>query len=383
MPIVDLGVRLRELGRLRMGIDAGDRPEALEVWRLTSPHEDLRVAAAELYGPATLNPWQDGYELITAVSELPVLVPAQDLTAGQWFELWQGSTISRRCDGINLVELDSNGHPIPAPAAGPCLCEPDARECKATTVLRVVLPELPDLGVWRLVTRSIYAALELPGAVNLLVGAHGGELGPGILAIEARRGAQRRPFMVPVLRSPLTLTELTALEASASPPPASAPRLDRPSPAPPASNTLEDPYLHEEAGRGGSESDTDEDVPHEDEENPGPRVPRLPKRAQWERLGRLIRANLPANLPKSTDELVELLTELELLMVETRLWPLGDVAPLDASAAKLERGPWRQMSADELTAFAKRALMVAGTVFAEHRFGIQIIRELDLDEATG
>lgn len=381
MPIVDLGIRLRELGRLRLGRDAGDRPEALEVWRLTSPHEDLLIAAAELYGPATLNPWQDGYELITAVSELPVLVPVQDLTAGQWFELWQGSTISRRCDGVNLVELDSNGHPIPAPAAGPCLCEPDARECKPTTVLRVVLPELPDLGVWRLVTRSIYAALELPGAVNLLVQAHGGELGPGILSIESRRGAQRRPFMVPVLRSTLTLTELTALEASASPPPANAPRLDTPSPGRPAS-PLEALPLEPHAAGLGSETHTDEDGPHGDGENPGPSVPPLPKRAQWEDLGRLIRANLPTNLPKTTSELIEVLLELEALMVETRLWPLGEVAPLDASAAKHHLTPWRQMDAGELTTFAKRAIMVAGTLYADHRFGIQIIRELDLDEAN-
>lgn len=381
MPIVDLGVRLRELGRLRMGIDTGDRPEALEVWRLTSPHEDLLVAAAELYGPAELKPWQDGYELITSVSELPVLVPAQDLTAGQWFELWQGSTISRRCDGVNLVELDSNGHPITAPAAGPCLCDPDARDCKATTVLRVVLPELPDLGVWRLVTRSIYAALELPGAVNLLVQAHGGELGPGTLSIEARRGAQRRPFMVPVLRSTLTLTELTELEASASP----APRLDRPS-APPAQPPVEvitplDPPLPAAAPA----SDTDEDAPHEPPETPRPSVPPIAKRAQWEDLGRLIRANLPTELPKLTSDLEPLLIELEALMLETRLWTPahhtnGDVSPLDLSAAKLDRGPWRQMSGDELLAFTKRALMVAGTLFADHRFGIQINREFDLEE---
>lgn len=376
MPIVDLDTRLRELGRLRMGIDAGDRPEALEVWRLTSPHEDLLIAAAELYGPGILEPWQDGYELITSVSELPVLVPAQDLAAGQWFELWRGSQIDRRCDGVNLVELDSNGHPIPAPAAGPCLCDPDARDCKATTVLRVVLPELPDLGVWRLVTRSIYAALELPGAVNLLVQAHGGELAPGTLAIEARRGAQRRPFMVPVLRSTLTLTELTELEAGAVPPPA---RLDRPSPSP------TQPPLPPPVGDGSDT--TDEDAPHEDEENLGPRVPPMPKRAQWEDLGRLIRANSPPDLPTTTDELAELLLELERLMLETRLWrPVvhtnGEVAPLDASAGKLDRGPWRQMGRDDLKAFATRAIMVAGTAFADHRFGIEIIHYLEHGEAT-
>lgn len=366
MPIVDLDTRLRELGRLRLGRDAGDRPEALEVWRLTSPHEDLLLAAAELYGPATLEPWQDGYELITSVSELPVLVPDQDLAAGQWFELWRGSTISRRCDGVNLVELDSNGHPIPAPAAGPCLCDAAERECKPTTVLRVVLPELPDLGVWRLVTRSIYAALELPGAVNLLVQAHGGNLGPGTLAIEVRRGAQRRPFMVPVLRSPLTLTELTELEAGASPQRA---RLDRPSPSPAQPPPL--PPV------GDGSDTTDEDAPHEEEENPGPRVPPLPKRAQWEDLGRLIRANTPTELPNSASELITLLEELEALMLETRLWPPGEVAPLDAAAAKLDRGPWRQMAGDELRAFVTRALMVAGTVFADHRFGIEIIHYLD------
>jgi hypothetical protein len=185
--------------------------------------------------------------------------------------------------------------------------------------------------------------------------------------------------MVPVLRSTLTLTELTALEASASPPPASAPRLDCPSPSSPAS-PLEDPYLLESADGRGSETHTDEDGPHEDPENPGPRVPRLPKRAQWEDLGRLIRANPPADLPKTAPELITLLIELEELMLETRLWHSSKA--LDAAAAKLERGAWRLMAAEELKAFATRAIMVAATAFADHRFGIQIIRELDEEEAT-
>jgi hypothetical protein len=209
MPIDVIGARYRELGRLRLGEDLGDRPTALEVWRLTSPHADLLEAASELYG-GDVAEWQDGFELTTTTAELPVLVPAQDVEAGQWLELWQGSKISRRCNGTNLVSIDSSGEPT---FGGPCECDSEARECKPTTVLRLVIPDLPDLGVWRLVTHSIYAAIELPGAVTLLVRAHGGELAPATIAIESRRGSGRRPFMVPVLRSPLTLTELTKLEA--------------------------------------------------------------------------------------------------------------------------------------------------------------------------
>ena len=186
--------------------------------------------------------------------------------------------------------------------------------------------------------------------------------------------------MVPVLRSNLTLTELTELEAGASPQSA---RLDRPSASP-----AQPPPLPTVVGDGSdTTADTDEDAPYEDEESPGPQVPPMPKRAQWEDLGRLIRANPPANLPESTDELAELLLELERLMLETRLWrPVvhtnGEVAPLDASAGKLDRGPWRQMGRDHLKAFATRAIMVAGTAFADHRFGIEIIHYLEHGEAT-
>jgi len=382
MPIDVIGARYRELGRLRLGEDLGDRPTALEVWRLTSPHADLLEAASELYG-GSVDTWQDGYELTTTTAELPVLVPAQDVAAGQWLELWQGSTIARRCNGTELVSMSSSGE---ATILGPCQCDPEARDCKPTTVLRVVIPDLPDLGVWRLVTHSVYAAIELPGAVTLLVRAHGGELAPATIAIESRRGTGRRPFMVPVLRSPLTLTELTELEVAG--PSLGTGRLESS-----ASASLDGPHLPQPAPLAASEvpaleaagasATTDEDAPHGDEQTPGPSVPPIPKRAQWEDLGRLLRSNLPTNLPKSAPELISVLVELEELMLETRLWPLGEVDPLDAAAAKHHSKPWRQLEPAGLDTFAKRALMVAGTLYADHRFGRLIISELDLEEATG
>jgi len=113
----------------------------------------------------------------------------------------------------------------------------------------------------------------------------------------------------------------------------------------------------------------------------GPLGPHDPKRLPWERLTRLINANPPDSSPHRLDDVVEVLTELEVLMLATRLWPLGEVSPLDAAAAKHGLKGWRgeegvdQMSSADLRAFLKRSLMVAGDLFTDSRIGIQLSRE--------
>lgn len=212
MPILDVTHRPRLLGRLRAG-DFDDSPDRLDTWRLTSPHRDLLDAAAVAYGGRVeafdRRDTDDRWQLTTTTATLPVLVPAQNIADGQWYELWSRAGLARRCDGVTLHA----GAELGDPDTGACLCDPEHRECRPVTHLVVVLPDLPDVGVWRLTTRSMYAAAELPAQVALLAGVSAGPFAPALLTLEARtsgKGRNVHHFNVPVLRTASTLTALLA-----------------------------------------------------------------------------------------------------------------------------------------------------------------------------
>jgi hypothetical protein len=218
MPIVDIQRRFRELGRLRMGVlerpqGGRPRPVKLATWRLTTRWRHLLDAAVELGIGGEVRPWEapDGpqFELITEADRLEVIVPPGDVLS-QWYELWTGGGCQRRCDGVTMV-LD-NGKT----SDRPCRCPADPQErldaakanpptgCRETTRLVVMLPGLPDLGVWRLESHGFYAAVELGGAASLVeLATRQGTLIPAALGIEQRRvkrpGEPVRRFAVPVL----------------------------------------------------------------------------------------------------------------------------------------------------------------------------------------
>lgn len=167
MPILDLQRRLRELGRIRLGKkNERGQPTRLDTFRLTSSSSELLEAAAELYG-GTVYDWKDApqagrmFQLVTEVDALQVAIPpGQSLS--QWYEQWSGGGCVRRCDGIRETISDR-----------PCICsaegqEEGERDCKPTTRLNLMLPDLWDIGVWRLETHGWYAAVELGGIVPLL-----------------------------------------------------------------------------------------------------------------------------------------------------------------------------------------------------------------------
>jgi len=213
MPVRDLQRRHREIGRLRMGAkgkskDGKEIPVKLKTWRLTSSNLEAISEASRLWG-GKVEEWEQGYELITETAELPVLVPAQDLEASQWYTLYSGGGILRRCDGTTEFESD-----------GPCVCLTEIegtdkeRQCSVTTHLLVVLPQLPDIGVWRLTTHGWNAASELANTVDVLQQfVARGKMPEAVIAIEARtskREGTTRNFIVPVLRIPRSLQELGA-----------------------------------------------------------------------------------------------------------------------------------------------------------------------------
>lgn len=201
MTILDLQRRLAEIGRIRIGqqVPTGNgrsRPAKLATFRLTSP-DRLRIQhAAGLYGGQPTE-WQapagPQWEVVTESDALNVIVPPSDMAFSQHYELWSGGGCQRRCDGR-----------IESISQGPCVCDPDERECKIHTRLSVMLRDLPGLGVWRIDTSGFYAALELQGAVEVMqLAASRGQMLPARLRLEQRQikraGQGVKRFAVPVL----------------------------------------------------------------------------------------------------------------------------------------------------------------------------------------
>jgi hypothetical protein len=146
--------------------------------------------------------WDNGgaqqWQATIDASRLPVLVPPQPVS--QFYELWSGGGCQRRCDGATELLKDT-----------PCLCGPDpeARVCKPTTRLNVILRDVPGIGVWRLESHGYYSAVELPDVAEFL--ARAGGYVSAWLSLEQRtvkRDGQTRRFMVPTLEVDVTPAQL-------------------------------------------------------------------------------------------------------------------------------------------------------------------------------
>jgi Recombination directionality factor-like len=210
MPILTLQRQMRELGRIRTGnqvtsANGKRRPAKLDTFRLTSESRALVDAAAAAYG-GTVTPWDNNgsaeFEVITTTASLDIVVPPGQ-PVSQWYELWSGGGCLRRCDGVtNVLTMQ------------PCECPADVEQrlelakkgeaCKATTRLNVMLPALPDLGVWRLESHGFYAAVELAGAAEILAMASAtGRLIPARLRLEQREkkvpGQPTNKYAVPII----------------------------------------------------------------------------------------------------------------------------------------------------------------------------------------
>lgn len=236
MPIITLQRQMRELGRIRIGnqVEYTDRqgkkklrPAKLETFRITAESRELVEAAAEVYG-GTVVPWANPaggqeWEVITTAATLDIVVPPGQ-PVSQWYELWSGGGCQRRCDGVtNVLTMQ------------PCSCPADVEQrlelakngeaCKATTRLNVMLPALPDLGVWRLESHGYYAAVELAGAAEILAMATArGTLIPARLRLEQREkkvpGKPTNKYAVPIIE--FVETRMTDLQITGGRPAAAA-----------------------------------------------------------------------------------------------------------------------------------------------------------------
>lgn len=104
MQVEGITPRVQEIGRIRMG-EKGPKgaPVSLKTFRLTSSDRAVLEAAAKLYG-GKVTSWDDApdagmWQLTTAAAELDILIPRALRSLSQKWELWQGGTCERRCDG--------------------------------------------------------------------------------------------------------------------------------------------------------------------------------------------------------------------------------------------------------------------------------------------
>jgi hypothetical protein len=208
----------RELGRLRTGYSIPNddpkkrpRPVKSKTWVLSSHAEHYVNAAAAAWG-GKIERWQPQgngapqFRVITEAEQIEAILPPGD-PLSQANEMWNKGGCARRCDG-ETEQISRH----------PCLCLAEHgpewhllrqdlytkdKVCAATSRLNVVLPDMPDVGVWRVETHSWYAANELAGTVDMVLSGTGGKgLVPVTLRIEPRTrvaGGKTKQFPVVVV----------------------------------------------------------------------------------------------------------------------------------------------------------------------------------------
>lgn len=203
--------QMAEQGRLRCGYTTEGangkmRPVKSNTWIVTSHSEEHVQAAAALWG-GTAERWQpqgngaEQWRVITNAKAIDAILPPGDPLT-QAYETWSKGGCQLRCDGIT-EQLQG----------APCVCfakfgadwheQPKGRVCDSKSRLKVLLPDMPGLGVWRMETGSYYATDEIAGMVDVIRGSVGDQtLVPVRLRIEPRMRVaegQTKQFIVPVL----------------------------------------------------------------------------------------------------------------------------------------------------------------------------------------
>lgn len=210
-PIAEFG-RAPEQGRIRYGmktISANGKviPKSITKFRFTSSDLTALDQIAALYG-GKVSPWEKEYsEVVSTVAEVPIVLPPNPLGDGPVYELWKGAQCVRRCDGISawVPTRTPDGSEL---LEVPCLCnEAQKLECKPTTRLSVILPEVRFGGVWRLDCKGFYGTNELPAMVSTVQELQGRGLSRAYLALE-RRQRGTKSFVVPVIRLQATPNQL-------------------------------------------------------------------------------------------------------------------------------------------------------------------------------
>ena len=203
--------QLAEQGRLRLGYttptnSGKTRPKASHTWIVTSHSREHVEKAAELWG-GQVEEWQPmgngtkQWRVITQANTIEAILPPGD-PLSQAYEMWNRGGCVRRCDGVT-EQLTGSPCPCFAQYGDDWYEKPTGTVCDSKSRLKVLLPDMPGLGSWRVETGSYYATDEMAGMVDTIRGAVGDSvLVPVQLRIEPRTrvaGGQTKQFVVPVL----------------------------------------------------------------------------------------------------------------------------------------------------------------------------------------
>jgi hypothetical protein len=181
---------LTEVGRIRLGFfnpDKGNRgaPEKLDSFRFTSQQEPTIRAVAEKYGGVAEEYQPQGsrrteWQVITPAKVVPVYIEPQIIDP--WLEAWAGGPNSskcvRRCDGITETKQDT-----PCPCAAGQFAEKDM--CKPVARVKLLLAEVPGIGLWRLESHGTKFVEEIAGMAPYIAVLR--RRAPGLLYLEERR----------------------------------------------------------------------------------------------------------------------------------------------------------------------------------------------------
>ncbi len=207
-PLSTIETRAPEAGRIRLGIKTGRAMKSLDHFRFTSPFKDCIESLAEQYGGQPKQ-WSDPkasptnqWEVLTNANEIEVFLPPNPVST--WYELYSGGGMLRRCDGAVCQIPTQTGPNGWEPVDSPCVCTAkNAMECSPHTRLKVLLPNVPFRGVWRLETKGWNALKELPGMADLITQLNNtGSMVRVALGIEKRsqmRPSGKRNFVTPTL----------------------------------------------------------------------------------------------------------------------------------------------------------------------------------------
>jgi hypothetical protein len=227
--ILDLQHRNRTLGKIRSGTygvnpaTGKSSPQRSDTFIITSEYQHFVQSAEDTYG-GIMEEWQPQgpgpaqWRVVTDEIALDaILPPGPKSPLSQAYEKWTKGGVQRRCNGV-----------LERKSGGPCLCKqqygeerwweraPVGQACKVTTRLNVILPDVPDLGVWLFETHSYHAALELPAHVAMMRRIFGTEIPiPIRLFLTQRRitrNGETKHFPVPAIE----LRGLTAGQAMAA-----------------------------------------------------------------------------------------------------------------------------------------------------------------------
>lgn len=222
VPINTIARRLPEAGRIRIGVKTKNAMKSIDTFRFTSQDQQSIQQVADLYG-GTVKPWSDPkavggqWEVITEANELRIALPPDPLGGTPVYEMWGGGGCERRCDGEVCERFVQGGDGIDL-EDGPCIClGKGVLECKAITRISILLPEIRFIGVWRLDTKSMNAAQELPGMVDMIQALQAKGIVRGLLRVERREqriAGRTNKFVVPVLGLDASVEQLAAGSAA-------------------------------------------------------------------------------------------------------------------------------------------------------------------------